>query len=370
MWLREIEADRLRNLKAVALRLPAGLTVVTGRNGQGKSSLLEAIYLAATSRSFRTRKHRELVAWDGGPLRVAADVSGKTGDVRLTVIHHEGERSLMVDGVDRELQDYLGRLHLVDLTGPRMDVLRGAPDERRRFLDRGVAGLRPTFLSALFEYRKVLVHRNALLRRLGAFPGADTTELDAWDDRFVTAAATIHRERRRYALDLATRLGPAARMLFPDGDDVVLRYRPSPAAAAERDPEAYEEVLREKLVQGRARDLGVGFSQSGPHRDDLVVTLGTIDLRKFGSAGQLRAAMVILKLAKLDRLAEETGEAPVFVMDDFDTDLDETRLAALAAHLHERGIQSIVATSKEKLVARLEVPFHTVRMVEGEIRSD
>lgn len=367
MWLREIEADRLRNLRAVSVGLASGLTVVSGRNGQGKTSLLESIYLLATSRSFRTRRLDETQSWDGGPLRVAGPVSWRAGDVRLTVVMDGAERSLLVDGVPGDLESYLGRLDLVDLTGERMKVLKGSPDERRRFLDRGIVGLTPSFLRVLGTYRKVLQQRNALLRSLArAGPGSRLQELRAWDSRLVEAGSRVHQRRREYAATLSTRLGEPGRILFPGGEEVLIRYRGSPAVAMDGDPDRFAEVFAEALDDGRERDLGMGFTGSGPHRDDLVAELDGVDLRRYGSAGQIRAALVALKLAKLRLLQDEHGEAPLFLMDDFDTDLDETRARNLAGFLHEGGFQAIVATSKDSLADDLGVPFRRIRMVGGE----
>ena len=178
MWLQDIEADRLRNLKAVSLSLPGGLSVVTGRNAQGKTSLLESIYLLATGRSFRTRKLEEMISHEGGPLRVAGNFSCRVGRSKLAVVLDEGSRHLLADNCEQEPASFIGRLDVVDLTGERMNVVRGAPLERRRFLDRGVVGLRPDYLKEIAEYRRVLAQRNALLRRGRGRP----EELDVWDE--------------------------------------------------------------------------------------------------------------------------------------------------------------------------------------------
>ena len=368
MWLRVLEADRVRNLRQVSVGLAAGLTVVVGRNGQGKSSLLESVYLLATGRSFRTRRLEEAVAWDGGSIRVAGEVSWRGGDTRLAFGYDAGERTLLVEGGESGLEDYLGRLDLVDLTGERIGILKGAPEERRRFLDRGVVGMRSGFLRALGAYRRALSQRNALVRTMAARGSRPGAELEAWDERLATTGAEVHRRRREYAAVLATRLGEAGRILFPDGQELRVRYLPSPAASREEDAGAYGDVLLRSLASGRDRDLGLGFTAVGPHRDDLAVELDGVDLRKYGSAGQNRAALVVLKLAKLALLADHRGESPLFVMDDYDTDLDDVRARSLAAFLHEGGFQTIVATSKEGLAEQLGVPFRKLRMEAGQAR--
>ena len=147
-----------------------------------------------------------------------------------------------------------------------------------------------------------------------------------------------------------------------------MRYRPSPAAAAEADLDAYPEILARTLARNRDRDRALGHTGSGPHRDEMVVELDGNDLRKYGSAGQVRASMIVLKLGKISMVRKEHGEAPLFLMDDFDSDLDEVRAAALAHFLHQGGFQALVATSKDGLVDGLGVPFMRVRMDDGAAR--
>jgi DNA replication and repair protein RecF len=370
MWLRAISADRLRNLKSVDVELPAGLTVVTGRNGQGKTSLLEAAYLLSTAHSFRTRKWDELVGWQGGPLRVSGDVAGLSVDNRLGLVVDAGVRRLFVDGIERDLEEFLGRLDLVALPGEAVRVLRDGPERRRRFIDSGIAGLRPAYLRDLGTYRRVLAERNALLRRTeGPASGAGTEQMEAWEDRLASAAARIHQHRREYLVGIASRMGPAERMLFQPSDEVRIRYQPSPAAAGEQDPSQFTRLFREVLARTRRRDQALGFTVEGPHRDDVEVTLSGADLRRFGSAGQLRSAMIVLCAGKLGLLRDERREAPLFLMDEFDSDLDENRTRSLVEFLREGGFQAIMATAKDGFVDRLGVPFHRIRMEGGLARA-
>ena len=367
MWLKELEADRLRNLKAAHVELPAGLAVIVGRNAQGKSSLLEAVYTLATGRSFRTRRNDDLISWEGGPLRVAGTVHSRAGRTRLTVVMDGAERSLLVDGEpQRELESFIGRLTAIDLTADRMNVLRGGPEERRRFLDRGIVGIEPSFLRVIGEYRRALQQRNAYLRRSSGRAGQ---ELDAWDERLASAARELHQRRREYSMAVSASLGEIGRVLFRDDREVRIRYRPSPAAAREADPSEFEEIYRRSLAEGRDKDLALGHTFRGPHRDDLAVELDEMNLLRFGSAGQLRASMVALKLGKLALVHRSRGESPLFLMDDFDSDLDEIRASDLAGYLHEAGFQALVATSKEAMAERLGVPFVRIKVENGVARA-
>ncbi len=368
MHLKSISANRLRNLQKVELSLPQGLTLVAGSNGAGKTSLLEAVYLLGTGRSFRTRRLEDLIARDSGPLRVVGRVVDRRGETELTVAADKGERQLEVNGALRGIESFLGRLDVIDLTAERMGALRGSPEDRRRFIDRGIVGLDPSHLRTIGEYRRVLQHRNALLRR-SAFSGTVGAELDAWDDRWLAAARGLVLERRRYVERLAAEVATIGPDLLPDGQAPLLALQPSPKELGSASEEQLAEVLADRLARCRGRDQELGHTSEGPHRDDLRVELNSFDLRRFGSAGQVRAAMITLKLGKLSLLRKERGEPPVFLMDDFDTDLDETRMGALIDHLKRPGTQSLVATSKVSWLDRATGAKLKVRMIDGAART-
>jgi DNA replication and repair protein RecF len=362
MQLTRLEAEGFRNLRGVGLDLPAGVTLVVGANAQGKTSLLEAAYLLAAGPSFRTRRLEDVVAWGEPAARVAGTVAGRHGRTRLSATVGVGTRSLCADGAEQDLESFLGRLDVVDLTGERIHVLRGPPDERRRFLDRGALGLRAGYLRVLGRYRRALAQRNALLRRARS---ASPAEIAVWDQRLTEAGGCLHAERRAYAEALGAVLGDIGARILPAGSRLTLRYVPSPATAGDEPTESYAAILGEGLARSLPRDTALGHTTRGPHRDEVLVELDGVDLRRFGSAGQVRAAMVALKLGKLSLLREKRGEPPLFLMDDFDTDLDEVRASALADFLRQGGFQALVATSKETLVGRLGGAAGTLRMNDG-----
>jgi DNA replication and repair protein RecF len=191
----------------------------------------------------------------------------------------------------------------------------------------------------------------------------------AWEERLAAAGARVHRQRREYVLALAARLGPAERMLFSGGESVHVQYRPSPAASAELDPSRFEGQFLEALDRARARDATLGFTGEGPHRDELQVSASGVDLRKFGSSGQLRAAMIVLCVGKLGLLKVDRLEAPLFLMDDFDSDLDERRSTSLLEFLRDGGFQAVMATAKDGFVDGLGMSCHRIRMEGGVARA-
>ena len=219
------------------------------------------------------------------------------------------------------------------------------------------------------EYRRLLQHRNALLRRGGIGAADRKSQLEAWDERLGLAAAKLHVERRRYANLLDGQQHDTSAVLFGPKAELRLRYKPSPVEAGETEPERMEQLFAERLDRGRQRDVEMGHTCEGPHRDEVQVELNGVDLRRFGSGGQVRAAMITLKLGKLALLREERGEPPLFLMDDFDSDLDDGRMAALAGYLHNGGFQTLVATSKESQAGRIGVSFMKLRMEKGVARA-
>jgi DNA replication and repair protein RecF len=190
-----------------------------------------------------------------------------------------------------------------------------------------------------------------------------------WEDRLAGAAMRVHVQRREYVLGLASRVGPAERALFPDGEELRIGYRPSPARTADADPTSFASIYSQSLARTRPRDLALGFTSEGPHRDDVEVTLAGVDLRRFGSAGQLRAAMIALCAGKLGLLKDQRRESPLFLMDDFDSDLDEVRTRSLIEFLRDGGFQALLATSKDGFVDRLGFPFPRIRMEGGLARA-
>lgn len=333
-----------RSYERATLDLGERVTVVTGPNGAGKTNLLEALYFGCTGRSCRTTNERELVRFGSTTCRVTVAVEAAAGVHELAVGFTPGEpKRITVDGTPVErLLDHPARPLVSVFLPERLELVKGAPAVRRAHLDQLVAALWPARAETRRAFGRALAQRNALLVRVRDGRSAPDA-LDAWDLELARCAADLVRDRHE-AVGL---LGPA---LGPAGEDLGL---PEPLTARMRGTAAgtAAEAFAAALADRRASDLARGFTQSGPHRDDLVLEHGGRELRTFGSQGQQRAALLSLLLAERELLARARGHTPLLLLDDVLSELDSDRRARLVARIATDGQAVITATEIEHLPA-------------------
>lgn len=330
-WLR-IRA--FRNLEPALVELDEGPALVSGANGEGKSSLLEAAYVLATTRSFRTREVREAIPFGAAELRVeggVVDASGRISEVAVQVGRGRGNRRLTVGEYEAKLVDYLALLPALAMAGESVRNTAGSPAERRRYIDRATAAAQPAHLKGLSEYRRALAHRNRLLRR-----AAQDKELEPWDEILARSGEAVIARRTRQMAEWQREIGSWPD-LFPEGESARLGYR---RAGGESDA-----GLAERLARARGADRRIGATTVGPHRDDLDVSIDGRSLWRFGSAGQVRSAIAALTLAQARTVARARDRRPLLILDDIDTDLDPARCEALLDASAAEG-QVVAATSK------------------------
>jgi DNA replication and repair protein RecF len=361
MRIARVDLRDFRNYALARLELAEGLTVAAGRNGAGKTNLLEALYFGATGRSPRTANERELVRRGGdGVARVVLDTDAREAPHRIEVGFTPGEpKRLRVDGnpVDSLLE--LEARPLVSVFLPeRLELVKGAPANRRAHLDQVVAALWPARAGTRAAYGRTLAQRNALLARIRAGQ-AGAGALDAWDAE-LAREGTLLKEDRAEAVaglrpgfaQLADRLGLSAA--------AELRYRP-------RSDASDQEGLVAELAERRQADLDRGFTAHGPHRDDLSLLLAGESLRAYGSQGQQRAALLALLFAECRLLGERRGRWPIMLLDDVMSELDAGRRELLAELLREGGQAVITATEPEQVPGAMLAAGELVRVEEGTI---
>ena len=364
MRLKRLEATNFRNLTG-AIEFSPGLNLIYGANAQGKSSWLEAIYLLATTKSFRTSHPKEVVTHDAGEavLRGSVARGNLTKDLQLLIA--ESAKQTFVNGKREAVTRYLGNLNAIAFTADEMQVVRGAPEARRRFLDRGIFFTLPAYLGTLNEYNRVLKQKNALLRE--ASEADDQLKfhdmIQPWNDQLVALGSEIHQARVSHVDQLRAHLNPD---LF-QAEAITIRYKSS--LEGRGDLGDYANLLRERLGLRLKNEIAVGYSLVGPHRDDLEILFDGHEIARFGSSGQQRSALLILDMAQITVYYQLFEEYPIFLIDDLDAELDRTRIEILLNHLDGRS-QTIVSTSKRTIAERYSQRARTLLVQSGRVTED
>lgn len=361
MLLTELEARHFRNLRGKT-GCGSGLNILLGDNGQGKTNWLEIIYLLATTRSFRTARLSEAIRFDeASALAVASVRISDEITHELRVVLEGNTKAFSVNGKRESIQRYLGELHAVIFNADELDVVRGTPDRRRRFLDESIVAIHPPYVQTIADLGKVLKQKNSLLQasRDREWPLAKVTEsLAPWNEQLAAIAAKVHRSRVR----IVERLNAAlAKGLFGD-EKLSIRYASS--LEDKGDLSNYEALITERLEHRVQAELVAGHSLIGPHRDDLEILLDGREIRKFGSSGQQRSALLMLLLANIEIFFEQRGEYPLFLLDDIDAELDYKRIGQLLEYLSGRT-QTFVTTSKESFADEFGTMAKIMRVENG-----
>ena len=358
MLVTAVEARPLRSLGDSRVELGEGIVSLIGPNGAGKTNLLEALYFALTGRSFRTSDRRELVPFGADFARVEAVVRDSDGiEHRLlaSVSRAEGRRHLL-DGKAVEPAELSRHRPPVAVFSPdRLTLIKGPPAERRAHLDRFVAARWPSRAGLRQRYGQALAQRNALLVRLAS--GRAAADLDVWDGTLAEAAEALILARAEAVGELAAPFAAAAEDLALAGG-AALEYAPRAVGSAEE--------IRTGLAERRAADLKLGRTSWGPHLDELKVSIADRPLRRYGSQGQQRVALLALLFAEREALQAARRVVPLLLLDDVMSELDPQRRERLVERLEDGGQALITAAAEESVPARalervVRMPFDVVR---------
>jgi len=365
MLLAEIEALNFRNLSGKIVWGPQ-LNIIYGNNGQGKTSWLEAINILARTKSFRTQRLQEAIKFGERIASISGRVTAGINlerDLQVTI--QDNSKTIFVNSKRETLARYLSQFHVFSFTAADLEVVRGMPEARRRFLDRGVSSIHPAYLQTIADYGKVIKQKNKLLQMANEseFSLEKVADLVApWNDQLTRLAAVIHSERTAYIAGLNAAL---ERQLF-DRRDVSTRY--VSALEGKGDLEDYESLLHSRINLRLAAELASGHSLIGPHRDDLEILLDGREIRVYGSSGQQRSALLLLDLAAISLYNFTLNDQPVFVIDDVDAELDELRIGRLLEYLEDRT-QTFITTSKRSHVESFFSRANVYEIEDGKVRS-
>jgi DNA replication and repair protein RecF len=360
MLLESLEAHQFRNLSG-KVSWGEGLNIIYGENGQGKTNWLEAIYLLATTKSFRTQRPQEAILF-GEDLAVVRGRIARSREVSrdLQVTLQGSTKTLTVNEKRETVTNYLSQSHVVAFTADELEVVRGGPEARRKFLDRGVISLHHTYIQTLADYQRVVKQKNRLLQDISESELSleKARELiEPWNRQLASLGTSIHEAR----LDYVGRLRESLQRRLFEREEITIRY--ASALEGRGDLGDYEALIRERLSFRLQAEIASGYALIGPHRDDLEILFDGRDIRAFGSSGQQRSALILLDLAAISVYHSWHSEYPIFILDDVDAELDRRRISQLLEYLKERT-QTFITTSKESLVAEFS-PSASVFEVKG-----
>ncbi len=341
MFLRSLKVDSFRNLSAAETRFDPGLNIFFGNNGQGKTNLLEAVYVLANTKSFRTHHLNECVRYQRERFWIYGDVQKKVLERSLFLEWQAGSRELRVNEKAESILDYLGNLDALVISFDQLPIVRGAPEERRKFLDRGIAQLKKSYLYTLAQFHHVLRQRNHLLVQIRD-GSAQISDLEVWETIYAERALSLSAEREHYVEELNKTL-PEVRF---SSDALNLRYI---RTIKDREPRLFCETL----ASIRVKEISRGRSLKGPHRDDLEILIEGRPIQRFGSGGQQRSAVFSLLLAAMHLYFIENKEYPVLLVDDIDAELDMGRRRGLLDRF-EGERQVFLSTAKESVIKSID----------------
>lgn len=361
MQLESLDVQSFRNLRG-GIACGRGLNILVGENGQGKTNWLEAIGVLASTRSFRTSKLQEAVNFGENEAFVRGNVRESPEIVReLRVVVQGNTKTLLVNDKKETVQRYLGQLHAVVFNADELEIVRGQPDARRRFLDTGITSLHPPFVQVMADYSRVIKQKNALLqnaREVGQTIEKTADLLEPWNEQLATLATKIHKARTRFV----ERLNEVLEKKLFGREETSVKYLSSLEGKGDLDD--YKALITERLQLRVQAEVIAGHALIGTHRDELEISFDGHDLRKFGSAGQQRSALLLLQLANITVYNATRGEYPLFLLDDIDAELDYARIGQLLEYL-EGKTQTFVTTSKDSFVQKFGSGSTLFRVANG-----
>ena len=339
MKLINLQLQNFRNYSEQSVKFSKNLNIFLGNNAQGKTNLLESIYLLAFARSHRAYKDKELIKNGEKMAKIEANLERQTGNVTLELeLSAKGKKTKVNHLEQGRLSNYLGRLNVVLFAPEDLNLIKGTPSMRRKFIDMELGQIKPLYLHNLVEYQKVLNQRNYYLKS----SHIDSMMLDVFDEQLVNHGVVILRERKQFINQLEKIAQSLHCDISSQRENLTMRYGTFLDLDVSFDEVAAE--FKNILQTNRKRDIEQRMTSKGPHRDDLLLEINNLDVKKFGSQGQQRLAALSLKLSEVELIRQEIGEYPILLLDDVMSELDNHRQLQLMKVI-ENKVQTFITTT-------------------------
>lgn len=360
MIIESLELENYRNYDELHMQFSPGTNILYGNNAQGKTNILEAVYVCCTTKSHHGSKDRDMIRFQKEESHIKLTVRKHDVPYRIDMhLKKNKTKGVAINGIPiRRASELFGIVNVVFFSPEDLNLIKNGPSERRKFIDLELCQLNKLYVHSLVSYNRVLMQRNKLLKELFFHPEYEET-LDVWDMQLVQYGREIIRYRKEFIMQLNELIHEIHRKLSGGKEDLVILY----------DPNASAEDLETELKRSRPQDLKQKTTLVGPHRDDIGFYIGDIDIRKFGSQGQQRTAALSLKLAEIELVKKLVRDYPILLLDDVLSELDGERQNHLLSAIHH--IQTMITcTGLEDFVNnrfRIDKLYH---VVEGTVTSE
>lgn len=357
MVIKSIELADYRNYEALSLTFDRGVNILYGDNAQGKTNVLEAVYLAATTKSHRGSKDKEIIRFEKEEAHIRTRLEKDGVETRVDMhLRRAGTKGIAIDGQKlKKAAQLLGLCNVVFFSPEDLAIIKNGPSERRRFVDMELCQLDNMYLHNLNNYNKIVNQRNRLLKDMYLSPGLKET-LSVWDMQLTAYGGKLIERRKLFVDQLNDIIKGIHKLLSGNREELKLRY----------EPDTLPEDFEKKLAMCMDRDMKMKMTSAGPHRDDFTFLINGMDARKFGSQGQQRTAALSLKLAEIELVKKITGDTPVLLLDDVLSELDSARQQLLLNSIN--NIQTIITcTGLEEFVSNRFQIDRIYRVAEGKV---
>ena len=359
MYIKSLELNNYRNYDNLSIEFERGTNILYGNNAQGKTNILESIYVASTTKSHRGSKDREIINFEKDEAHIKATVMKKDVPIRIDIhLKKNKSKGIAINGIPiRKASELFGVLNVVFFSPEDLNIIKNGPAERRRFIDLELCQLDKIYVHNLVNYNKIVNQRNKLLRDLGFnYDKELVSTLDIWDMQLADYGAKIITRRNQFIDEINEIIYGIHRNITNGKEELIVRYEPNITG----------NNIYDELVRSRDKDLKLKTTSVGPHRDDISFLNKKIDIRKFGSQGQQRTAALSLKLSEIELVKSIIKDTPILLLDDVLSELDSNRQRHLLGNLY--NVQTIITcTGLDEFVENRFNIDNIYKVVEGTV---
>ena len=354
MLIKSIRLINYRNYCEEQFEFHDKLNIITGKNAQGKTNLIEAINLLSLGKSFRTKREQEMITEGKDFFSVKGVFKKENKEYTVEIIHNSNEtvrKKYLINGVEKDkIFDLFGGVYTIVFSPEDIEIVKGNPGERRSFLDREIILLRPLYYKKLRTYKRLLMNRNALLKQ----EEINKDLLDVYDEKMAEAGAEVVAERLAYIKILSEAGRKNEEDITNQKERLEIKYETNINKLEDNsETRRITKLLHEEIANTREKDIRVGSTEKGPHRDDFKLLVNGKDLKIFGSQGQKRTAALAIKLAEEKLIREEIGEAAIILLDDVMSELDIDRQNGIIESFKDNQIFITAADISESFISKL-----------------